>query len=126
MPEITDYLITLIIITIIGFIVTTAFYVYFVYLPAARAEAQIDTINTQGENLITLVNERVLDFEEETIENLRGICESIRLFICKYNNNSITNPCIPGHLCKLESPAYPEFCNQFDPFGDACDACPPV
>ena len=123
---VTDYQIALIIITIIGFIISTAFYVYFVYLPAARAEEQLDTINKQGENLITLVNQRIVNVEDETAETLASVCESIKEAICLYNHNTFfNNPC--GSVfprCVLGLEAYPQFCQQFIPFTDPCLDCP--
>jgi len=116
----TDYQIVLIIITIIGFIISTAFYVYFVYLPATRAEDQLDIIAAQGENLITLVNQRTDEFEQNTTANLKSTCEAIKNLICTYNTNiqcnTVNRPCV------LTSYAYPEFCNQFSPFPtEPCD-----
>lgn len=124
---ITDYQIALIIITIIGFIISTAFYVYFVYLPAARAEDQIDTIIKQGDQVITLVDQRIIDVEDETTATLISLCENIRGMICTYNRNLIfgVEPCVNG-FCVLDSRAYPDFCQQFVPFSDTCNDCPPT
>lgn len=123
----TDYQIILIIITIIGFIISTAFYVYFVYLPATRAEDQLDIITAQGEDLITLINDRTSEIEQNTIENLRNTCEAISNLICSYNTkliffNIIYPPCDSGGKCALDTRAYPAFCNQFAPFPqNPCD-----
>lgn len=117
--RITDYQMILIIITIIGFIISTAFYVYFVYLPAARAEDQLDEISQEGEDLLTLVNNRIVQAEEETVENLRGICESVQSIICQYNANSTTG-CPSSLKCILTQEAYPQFCNQLIPFNPSC------
>lgn len=124
---ITDYQIALIIITIIGFIVTTAFYVYFVYLPAARAEAQLDLINKQGENLVTLVNQKIVDIGGETTASLKSSCEIFLQLICDYNAN-ITTGCpvgIEGPRCILTQEAYPKYCNPIVPFNPDC-TCPPI
>ena len=125
MVLVTDYQIALIIITIIGFIVSTAFYVYFVYLPAARAEDQIDIIIGEGEDLITLVNQRVEDVQEETITTLTSVCESIKALICVYNHQNFTNPC-GSHppRCVLSLEAYPDYCQPFVPFTNTCTDCP--
>src|SRR4029079_3123588 len=122
----SDYQIVLIIITIIGFIISTAFYVYFVYLPATRAEDQLDIIAARGEDLITLVNRRTDEFEENTTETLKSVCETIKNLICTYNKQGIlpTPPCsnVLGPFCGLTEQAYPNFCNQFSPFPtNICD-----
>jgi len=122
MPE--DYLLFVIILTVIGFIVTTAFYVYFVYLPAARAEAQIDVIEQKGSDLITLVNNQITNIENTTIESLQSLCDAFFSVICDYNHNPSTNPCgnVEHPRCVLDSQAYPAYCNQFRPFpANPCD-----
>jgi len=118
----SDYLVTIIIITIIGFIISTAFYVYFVYLPASRIEDQFEIINKQGGGLIDRINERIDTVEEETVEVLSSICASIQAIICGYNNGTIFGDCqgMPGGACALSTKAYPAFCNQFSPFEESC------
>jgi len=117
---VTDYQIALIIITIIGFIITTAFYFYFVYLPADRAEQQLDTIISNSSDLITLANQKVIQIEDETMQSLISVCESIKELICAYNK---AFGCIA--TCILNKEAYPEFCNQLVPFDttNVCTAC---
>ena len=117
----SDYQIVLIVITIIGFIISTAFYVYFVYLPASRIEDQFEIINKQGEGLIDRINERIDTVEGETVEVLSSICSSIQAIICGYNN-TIFGDCqgMPGGACALSTKAYPDFCNQFFPFNPSC------
>ena len=124
---ITDYQIALIIITIIGFIISTAFYVYFVYLPAARAEDKIDIINKEGEDLITLVNQRVVDVQNATVETLESVCASVRSLICTYNHVEGLDPC-GSHppRCVLSLDAYPTYCQDLVPFTDTCTDCPPT
>jgi len=106
----SDYLVTLIIITIIGFIISTAFYVYFVYLPASRIENQFEVVSKQATQVITTVNNRITSVEGATIETLLSTCESIRSFICAYNCSLL------GSFCPLRQEAYPAFCEQLEPF----------
>jgi hypothetical protein len=117
---VTDYQIFLIILTIIGFIITTALYVYFVYLPAARAEAQIDVIEQKGSDLIDLVNSQITTIEDNTTETIKSLCDSFFAIICQYNLNTsvLSQPCTApsGRHCILGSQAYPQYCEQFKPF----------
>ena len=114
----SDYQIVLIVITIIGFIISTAFYVYFVYLPASRIEDQFEIINKQGEGLIDRINDRIDTVESETVEVLSSICSSIQAIICGYNSSEFG--CTTPQFCPLSSKAYPEFCNQFSQFEPTC------
>ena len=129
----TDYQIVIIIITIIGFIISTAFYVYFVYLPASRIEDQFEIVNEQAEEAITTVNNRITDVENITMETLLSVCESIQGYICAYNCS--LGGCLDPHsFCPLNNDAYPEFCKDLVPFtscptgfSNQClpDNCPP-
>jgi len=123
----TDYQIVLIIITIIGFIISTAFYVYFVYIPTARAETKIDTISAQGLALLDLVNQRINEAEGATTEALTGLCQSFATFITDYNCNSTFTgcpSCPTGLCCLLSQEAYPQFCNSLVPFPAQCCSFP--
>jgi hypothetical protein len=120
---VTDYQIALIVITIIGFIISTAFYVYFVYIPAARAEDKIDTFSAQGEALVDLVNQGVTNIQEETIEILTNICESIKSLICTYNTRLPFEGC-NNDQCPLTLDAYPNYCKDLVPFTNSCTDCP--
>ena len=120
---ITDYQILLIIITIIGFIISTAFYIYFVYLPAARIEDQFDAINTAGTGLINKVNDGIPKIENNVVETLTSICNTINNIICGYNSSIIAkcnNPILSE--CSLSKKALPDYCNDFIKF--TCDGCP--
>lgn len=116
----SDYLVTIIIITIIGFIISTAFYVYFVYLPASRIEDQFEIINDQGEQIIKTVNSRITEVGDETVETLRSVCESIQSIICEYNNSRFGFCESAQPLCPLSIKAYPEYCQQLLPFNPSC------
>ena len=132
----TDYQIVIIIITIIGFIISTAFYVYFVYLPASRIEDQFDIISKQGEEVITTINDRIIDVENSTTETLTSICQSIRSLICTYNCLPVGGGCQnPTSFCPLRSDAYPDYCNSLVPFTSCpsstctsgnCNVCTPT
>ena len=117
----SDYLVTLIIITIIGFIISTAFYIYFVYLPASRIEDQFGIINIEANQVIKTVNDRISNIESETTETLLSVCETLQAVICNYNSSDFLGNCqstIP--LCPLSIKAYPLYCQQLIPFNPSC------
>jgi len=129
---VSDYQLTLIIITIIGFIISTAFYIYFVYLPASRIESQINTIAAKGSDLIDVVNTRAPVIEEEFVETLTSICTTIQNIICEYNQQEqftgfgcfLQPPTPCPNKCALTSQAYPAFCNSLVAFPESCNGCP--
>ena len=118
----TDYQIVLIIIMIIGFIISTAFYVYFVYLPASRIEDQFEIINTRSNEVLDVVNQRIILAGDETVETLISVCGSIQSFICAYNCSPIGGNClvVGDPFCPLRIEAYPVYCQDLLSF----DSCP--
>lgn len=124
--EITDYQILLIIITIIGFIISISFYIYFVYLPASRIENQFENINQEGLGLIDNINNKVPVIKNEVAETLTSLCKTFNNIICSYNASTIANcdPNNPSINCALGSEAYPAYCNQYVEF--TCNGCTPT
>lgn len=116
---ITDYQIALIIISIVGTIISISLYVYFVYIPAARAENQIDIINQTGSEVIDVVNDRIEDIKETTSETLNSICDALHNLICTYNNFPFYGGCT-SNAAGLGSDAYPNFCNEYLPLDPNC------
>ena len=102
---ITDYEIILIIITIITIIISLAFYVFFVYIPAARAADQLDILVGQGEDVITLVEDRIETVKEDTADTLFAVCKTVCTVVQDLNNLFM------GIHCKLEQQAIPAYCD---------------
>ena len=118
----TDYQIVLIIIMIIGFIISTAFYVYFVYLPASRIEDQFEIINTRSNEVLDVVNQRIILAGDETVETLISVCSSLQQFLCLYNCSDLGFCTTPIPTCPLSIKAYPDYCQTLVPFTPA--TCP--
>lgn len=101
----TDYQIILIVITIIGFIISIMFYIYFVYIPATRAASNLDIIAKQGEDAITLVEDRIQTVKDVTAETLLQTCKTICQTVQAYNSS------ILGPPCPLTQSAIPAYCD---------------
>ena len=102
--------------------------VYFVYLPAARAEDQIDIINKQGNEIINTVNNQIDTISDDTRATLISICQTINDNICFYNAGDngcggyFIGGCRPSVSisCPLTIEAYPVYCRDLVPIDPAC------
>ena len=104
---VSDYQITLIVITIISFIISIAFYIYFVYVPAGRAASELTTVVGQGQAAITLIEDRIETVRENTAAALTQVCTKVCQTVCLYNSTFGSG--IPG--CALNQQAVPAYCD---------------
>lgn len=81
------------------------FYIYFVYIPATRAASNLNVIAQHGEDVITLVEDRIQTVKDVTAETLLQTCKTICQTVQLYNSS------IFAVSCPLTQQAIPAYCD---------------
>jgi hypothetical protein len=118
---IKDYQIILIIISIITLIITISLYIFFIYIPAARAADQLDVLVVQGTNIINVVDNAVESVQEAIPERVDDVCKGICSFIFGFNEFADNTPFFGGCVLLNTNKAIPSYCPESykDPIGCA-------